>query len=188
MSHQEDIELENHKYKLVAQLEQYKEQMKREREQHLAGSTHMYRGAIDLALISIRSLIIVNGGAVIALLTFSGNLLARGEAPAMASAIAASMTNFLEGLILSLFTCLTSYLTQVAFSELPRSPENNKARRWGSLIRWLAIAGGMGSLLAFSLGAYRASQAFVHIGEIQCEAPEHEKASTPFPLSILQAP
>ncbi|HSV29630.1 MAG TPA: hypothetical protein VLL76_08720, partial [Candidatus Omnitrophota bacterium] len=82
-------ELEKFKYDRQCELEHYKEKMLRERHDWLfsqTGAVELMRGVISLALLSLRSLIVVNGGAVIAILTFSGNLFSRADCRAMAKA------------------------------------------------------------------------------------------------------
>jgi uncharacterized membrane protein len=80
---------------------------------------HMFEAAVEFAVLAIRTLVLVNGAAVIALLTFVGQVWANDQhnGSAMAHILFWPLMFFLLGLVLAVVTTLLAYLTQMLTTE-----------------------------------------------------------------------
>ena len=112
---------------------------------------HMFEAAVEFAILAIRTLILVNGAAVIALLTFVGQVWANDQhnGSAMAKILFWPLLFFLTGLILAVVTCLLAYLTQMITTERGGGTIPPASKR----LRLVAIAASMLSISAFTAGA-----------------------------------
>jgi hypothetical protein len=158
-------ELERYKVTLQAQQNQWLESIETNRHAWISGREDdriLVRAVIEFSSMTIRSLILVNGGAAIGILTFLGNLWNKDAPIAKASAIAIGpgLAGFIVGLSCALLTSGFAYLTQVAFSELSREG-NNPARKWGNRLRVVAIIMALCSLVSFLLGAWKCMAVFI---------------------------
>jgi hypothetical protein len=121
-----------------------------------------FRATIEFALLVIRSLVLVNGGAAIGVITYLGHLWSKTPESALASAMVVQhgLYAFVAGLALALLTAGCSYIAQALYSELDRhggktSPAASKGNRW----RYAGVACAALSLGAFIAGAYLSAQA-----------------------------
>jgi hypothetical protein len=146
----------------VRQREQWLNDLTTQREQWLNGVREMrimFKAIIDFALVTIRSLILVNGGAIIGIVSFTGNLWGHNgpAAKATAQAITPAVGWFVGGLAAALLTSGLSYIAQVAFVELAKP---RPAQIVGNACRFAAVAFAIGSFGCFIVGAYRCLAAF----------------------------
>jgi hypothetical protein len=163
-THKANLQLNaaNHEAKLQANQDLWQETTVREREQWLNGVRElhlMFKAIIDFALMTIRSLILVNGGAIIGIVTFTGNLWGHNgpAAKATAQAISPAVGWFVGGLAAALLTSGLAYGAQVAFAEFGKP---QPAKKIGNTCRVAAVALAIGSLVCFVVGAYRCLAAF----------------------------
>lgn len=112
---------------------------------------HMFRAAVDFAIIGIKTLVMVNGAAVIALLTFVGQVWANDQhnGSAMAKILFWPLLFFLAGLILAVVTTLLAYVTQMITTERGGGVIPPAAMR----LRVFAIIASGLSVAAFTAGA-----------------------------------
>ena len=112
---------------------------------------HMFEAAVEFAILAIRTLILVNGAAVIAVLTFVGQVWANDQhnGSAMAKILFWPLLFFLTGLILAVITCLLAYLTQMITTERGGGAIPPLSKR----IRLFAITASGLSIAAFTGGA-----------------------------------
>jgi hypothetical protein len=112
----------------------------------------MFKVIIDFALLAIRSLIIVNGGAIVGVVSFTGNLWSRDNSAAKAAAQALGPTLgwFIAGLSCALLTAGISYMSQVAFAEMK---SQKPAQVAGNVLRVIAMLAAIASLVCFVTGA-----------------------------------
>jgi len=98
---------------------------------------------------------LINGGAVAAVLAFFGNLLTAAHPPAVCRPmIFGALIAFAVGLLLGTLTSLVGYWVQTRWgAELPEHVTDEKAwnRKTICINKW-AVAIGLGSLLAFIVG------------------------------------
>jgi hypothetical protein len=112
---------------------------------------HMFEAAVEFAILAIRTLVLVNGAAVISLLTFVGQVWANDQhnGSGMAHILFWPLLFFLAGLVLAVTTTLLAYVTQMITVEhgsgfIP--PRSKRLRLVAILSAWL-------SLMAFAAGA-----------------------------------
>jgi hypothetical protein len=112
---------------------------------------HMFEAAVEFAVLALRTLVLVNGAAVIALLTFVGQVWANDQhnGSAMAHILFWPLMLFLVGLIMAVTATILGYITQMLTTEhgggtIP--PVSKKVRRF-------AIASAVLSLIGFTAGA-----------------------------------
>jgi hypothetical protein len=143
-------ELEEYKAKSTASLEAFKVSFALRQSQMTTGTAY--------ATIGLRSLLLVNGGGIVGILTFIGNLWAKDVAAAqdLAHAASHSVSSFVIGLLLALIALFTSYISQVIFIE-----RDEKKSGWpGHLFRMAALLACLASFGFFAYGALSAAQAF----------------------------
>jgi uncharacterized membrane protein YqgA involved in biofilm formation len=111
-----------------------------------------YKSLISISTEGMKALQLVNGGAVVALLAYLGQVSNRaGVAPQVRYAVGL----FILGLVAATFTFVTSYLTQFApFNEGVRGQEYKGAKHgpWWAV----TIAVALVSLMSFACGAFAA--------------------------------
>ncbi len=135
------------------------------------------KGAISLAQECLRALHIANGGAVIALLTFYGNIAAQGRAAMISlEPLTTALNFFASGLVCGLLASALGYVSQLEAATKDRSP-------WEIRFRWLALASATGSLVLFSAGTIEAGRSFnpVKPAGVAAQIPvtAHQQANAP---------
>lgn len=112
---------------------------------------HMFEAAVEFAILAIRTLILINGAAVIALLTFVGQVWANDQhnGSAMAHILFWPLLFFLTGLILAVITCLLAYITQMITTERGGGAIPPLSKK----VRFFAIMTSVLSITAFTAGA-----------------------------------
>lgn len=115
----------------------------------------MFDATIRFAEITIRSLLLLNGGAAVALLAFAGNAKQSGLPDEQLSAYASAVQMFGWGALLSVGVAALAYLAQLFFTEMSA----RKPHPAGIVLRCAAIFMAFVSLGLFGCGTYKASQA-----------------------------
>lgn len=134
--------------------------------------------AIGSANLALRTLVLINGGAAVTVLTFMGSLFGKSNLTAASiSQVTAPLIYFALGVAVATFAMATAYLTNYAtagiissrtksFSE-PFITESKRSKRW----RWsylvfivLSIIFALSSLALFNCGmiSVQASISFIH--------------------------
>jgi hypothetical protein len=104
-------------------------------------------------------LVLVNGAAVIALLTFIGNLASKDDHTAkllVAGGIVVALRWFAGGLFFAVMTAIAGYISALYFA---RSIPLKRVRR-AALIRAIAMGPGFASAAAFGWGVWKSGAAF----------------------------
>lgn len=129
------LSLEEHKYNLSANLE-------------------MFKSIIQSGQNAIKTMLLLNGGAAIALLAFIGKLSDNNSSaiPDFAYSIAAFV---IGALAIGVTSCLT-YLSQIAFDS-----DVKWHRKVGTTLQATCVALGLTSISAFAFGTYKTYQAFL---------------------------
>jgi hypothetical protein len=116
----------------------------------------LVEGLLRFAELTVRSLLILNGGSAMALLAFAGNAMARGT-DGYVKSLAPAVLAFGVGATLSVATAAFSYLAQLFLIE----PESERLRWWlGGGMRVVAVLCGLGALIIFVYGIWILSKAF----------------------------
>lgn len=118
--------------------------------------------AISVSHVVLRNLLLINGGAAIALLSFVGKL-----PPAQAKAVAATLLWFAWGVILTAIAVAFSYFTHFFMAGVIISrtrsynqpfitdgPQTHRWARWKLIFHILAAATALGSLILFVFGMF----------------------------------
>jgi hypothetical protein len=158
------LDLERFKAEIQATKDLWVERSTREREAWLHGlktEMEVFKAVTEFAGITIRSLILVNGGAIIGILTFLGHLWNRDSPAAKATAqgISPALSWLIAGLTLALLTAGASYISQVLFSEW-RDANNQVIPTPGNVARFVAVGCAAISLACFIMGALTCLNAF----------------------------
>lgn len=115
-----------------------------------------FKQVIALGQSTLKSMMLINGGAAVALLAFLGNLVTRSSSFANVASFAASMRMFVIGVFLASVAYATTYFSQMFYEG-----EKKWQRRTGLGFHVLTSLVGAGALIAFLWGAHIAYQAFV---------------------------
>ncbi len=133
----------------------------------------LQRGVFDVAMLAMKSLLVFNGGAIIALLTFFGNFIARNpERSASIVALADSILFYVIGAALALVSTMLTYLTlevilrgRVRKLLLEKMPMTVFGSWPGHVLRILAALSGVASFCLFVAGSLTAAEALVVLAE-----------------------
>ncbi|EKT4523494.1 hypothetical protein QEM13_002769 [Pseudomonas putida] len=142
---------------LIERLKAYlQSEIEKEKYSHSA-NLEMFKSVIQTGQNAIRSMVLLNGGAAVALLAFIGKLTdaSRINIPSFAT----PLTIFVIGAFLSTISSGVTYLTQILYSE-----EGKWQVRAGITLHGLSILLGLASLSLFGYGTYRAYGAFIALG------------------------
>jgi hypothetical protein len=112
------------------------------------------RGAIDFGILTIRSLILVNGAGAVGLLTFYGNAAAKGAAPVNVGFLTTAIILFGFGVFFAITCSLAAYLSQLAVGAV------TGPKRLEAPVRIVAIVCGAVSASLFLAGIIIAAMAF----------------------------
>lgn len=125
----------------VSNLEWYRAQQEMNRE--------MFRSVIDAGSAAVKSSLLINGGASVALLAFIGNIGAKGHIP---NALLVAIASFCIGVLTSAMAMGARYLSQHCYAHnLPA---------WANPLRYVSIGLVIVAYLAFGFGIYCALSAF----------------------------
>lgn len=139
-----------------------------------------WRGMFESVILSganaVRALLLVNGGASVAMLAFLGHLFSsRNGVEVNVDSIRLCLLLFGIGTALATFCAGWTYFTQSIYAEhlrkcnaaISKHLANNSTEelnlsesRAGNAMNWIAIVAGFGSYVAFCLGIWEAYQAF----------------------------
>ena len=122
-----------------------------------ASSRELFQSVIAMATLTIKSLILINGGAVVALLAFIGHLATSATGRPAIHAFAAPLQWFVIGVgTATLFAGFVA-LAQKCFAEEYDAAEESKRKRrlkfWANAFVWISIIFGVSSISAFAVGS-----------------------------------
>jgi hypothetical protein len=124
------------------------------------------RAAIESANLTLRTAMIINGGAAISVLAFIGGLASRDKVSLVTiTQTAATLVWFAFGVAVATLSMGLAYFTNLAvtgasfsqqktfvFPFIQDTDKSRRYRRWGEIFRWLAVAGAIASLALFICG------------------------------------
>ncbi|WP_236170126.1 hypothetical protein [Pseudomonas parasichuanensis] len=133
-------------------------QSKVEKEKYsYSAELEMFKSVIQTGQSALKAIVLLNGGAAVALLAFIGKL-ADVSKPNI-SLFALPLTIFVVGAFLSTISSGLTYLTQLIYSE------NGRWRvQSGISLQAISIGLGMGALSLFGYGTYLSYNAFIALG------------------------
>jgi hypothetical protein len=139
--------------------------------------SYVNKAAIDTATLSLRTLVVINGGAAIAILTFLGGVAAKEKIDfAKVGVVADTLKWFAFGVALAVLGMALAYLTNFAMASITSSrvrtwehpyvsngPKTIRWRRINLAFHIAAILVAIGSLVLFLVGMFAASDAITHL-------------------------
>lgn len=111
-----------------------------------ASGLELFKSVIEMAKVTVTSLILINGGSAVALLAFIGHLASAGNSPTPISSFAKPLLYFVIEVFAAAFFGGLILLTQKLYGE--RWP------RCAKVTSWISGFIGLGSFAAFGAGSY----------------------------------
>lgn len=140
---QAGLSLEERKLRTQHTLAQYEAQTRSDLE--------AVRAAIESGREALNALLLINGGAVVALLGFVGAMASKTNGMAVASSMRAPLLRFGTGVLLGALAFGARYVAQAFYA--------SDMNRWGHAFNFLSIALSIGGYAMFGLGMLGASEA-----------------------------
>lgn len=154
-----------------------RENAHRAHDANTAFHTYVNQAAIDSANLALRTLIVINGGAAVAVLTFLGGVASKDKIDfAKVGVVAGTIEWFAWGVALGVAGMALAYFTNYAMAGIagrksltymhPFVVENAKSTLWQKLnivFHLFAIAAAIGSLILFMVGMLATSDAVTHL-------------------------
>jgi hypothetical protein len=139
--------------------------------------SYVNKAAMEAATLSVRTLVVINGGAAIAILTFLGGVASKERIDFVkVGVVAGTIKWFAFGVALAVLGMALSYLTSFAMAAIASSRIRNwmhpylsdgpKTKRWRRLnlaFHILAMLVASGSLALFLIGMLSTSDAVTHL-------------------------
>jgi hypothetical protein len=136
-------------------LEKYRAELQHWVEQHKAleaFNIEMFRAVVAYGQSALKSAMLINGGAGVALLAFIGHVWEKDLAPEIVRGLTWSLFLFISGVLASAVAAGTTYLSQHFWA--------SDWQRTGHAINYITIVLVGMSYLAFAIGGYEAYSAF----------------------------
>ena len=111
----------------------------------VSSNLEMFRSVIAAGQVAMRNMIIINGGACVAILAFVGGIFDKNEP--LARSLSSALLYFGTGVLTGGFVAGFTYLSQCAYHE--------NQRKLGDYIRFICIILGLISYGLFALGSYK---------------------------------
>ncbi|SEI80884.1 hypothetical protein [Paraburkholderia diazotrophica] len=123
----------------------------------------MLKATTEAGQTALKSAILINGGAAVAILAFVGNAVTRWKidpGSPLLTAVGFAMLTFVIGTGLAGASTAFRYLSQFAYGTAFDN-SSKRWRTWGDLGSLVAVLLGVGSFVAFFIGGYQAFRAIV---------------------------
>jgi len=134
--------------------------------------------AVDLSKEALRTIVLLNGAAVIALFALIGQIIK--DAPGLVLGVLWAVQVFVLGAVLGGLATFVGYVTQYLIAE---SATKGHLVFWSKLVHWIAILSVVAAYVAFIVAAFAAAGA-VRVGEL----PTIETAVAPPMQQVLPQP
>lgn len=130
------------------------------RQQHHEHNLEMLRATITTGQSALKSALLINGGAAVALLAFIGSVWSSPNTEKALPEISAALLLYVFGVLSAAVAAGATYFSQAGFGH-----EFGKiSRPVGHVGRWLAVLGVFASYVLFGYGSYGSYLAFVGFG------------------------
>lgn len=121
--------------------------------------TSLFHATIDAGKSALNSIIIINGGAVIALMSVMSSLVDGGKGDNLASSLAISLLLFGIGVLAGSVGFCSRYISQAFFTHDHRQPECGYKTR-ANIFLALSVLSALTGLVIFGVGVFGAFEAF----------------------------
>ena len=126
-----------------------------------------FRASIQAGQAALKSAILINGGASVAILAFIGNLATSENSKALIPILSCSLAYFVFGTLVAAMASGGAYLSQAAYSKVNQEEETAEAtERWekrGKVFQYTTIIFVIVSYILFGLGALLTYKTFLNI-------------------------
>ncbi|MDP2075207.1 hypothetical protein [Hydrogenophaga sp.] len=122
-------------------------------------SIEMLKAVLEAGKSALHALLIINGGAVVALLGVMSNLVGKSDGSALARYLSLPLLQFGIGVLLGAVGFAFRYLSQACYSESKN--ENDRLHRAGDWFRYAAILSAISGYVLFGFAITNAYQAVV---------------------------
>lgn len=117
----------------------------------------LFRSVISFAGAALKSAMLINGGAAVAMMAFIGNIWTQGVSALAVTSLTNSILYFSSGVLAAAVATMTSYFTQYFYLHGPECA--------GHVFRAFSIIIGIGAFVLFGYGTYEVYTAFFkHLG------------------------
>jgi hypothetical protein len=120
-------------------------------------SLEMLKAVLEAGKSALHALLIINGGAVVALLGVMSNLAGKGQGALLATYLALPLLEFGIGVLAGAIGFALRYFSQACYAESDK--QSDKFSQWGDLLRYAAILTAFSGYVLFGFGvvnSYRA--------------------------------
>lgn len=122
-------------------------------------SLEMLKAVLEAGKSALQALLIINGGAVVALFGVMSNLAGKSGGALLAKYLALPLLQFGIGVLVSAIGFAFRYLSQACYSESDAQTDNYKA--WGDRFRYAAIFSAIAGYVLFGYGVGNAYHAVI---------------------------
>ncbi len=122
-------------------------------------SIEMLKGVLEAGKSALHALLIINGGAAVALLGVMSNLAGKGGGAPLARYLALPLLEFGIGVLVGAIGFAFRYFSQACYSESANT--QNPYRRWGDWFRYGAIASAFIGFVLFGFAVFNAYYAVI---------------------------
>jgi len=128
-------------------------------------SIETYKSLIQLSIEGLKILLILNGGAAVALLAYLGNIAGKVE---LLPDMRLPMMGFIVGLVSCALAFLTTYLTQLSLFNEPTGTDAIRFFSRHQVWLWISIALALISISAFAIGSFTSARSFRQATRCNC--------------------
>ena len=122
-------------------------------------SIEMLKAVLEAGKSALHALLIINGGAVVALLGVMSNLVGKSGGAPLAKYLALPLLQFGIGVLIGAVGFALRYLSQACYSD--SSDPQDKLHRWGDLLRYAAILSAIAGYVLFGFAIVNSYHAVV---------------------------
>lgn len=123
-------------------------------------SLEMFKAVLESGKSALHSIVIINGGAVVALLGVMSNLAGKDSGKVLAGYLALPLLEFGLGVLSGGLGFAFRYFSQACYSEATRS-ETDRFSAWGDRFRYCAICSALAGYLLFGVAIVNAYNAVI---------------------------
>jgi hypothetical protein len=122
--------------------------------------TELFKAVVESGKSALHSVIIINGGAVIALMNVMSRLVGKLSSNKLAACLAEPMLYFGLGVLAGGLGFALRYISQAYYTADFNISNTNKYKLGGDIVRWLALIAALSGYTLFTLGIVGSFNAF----------------------------
>jgi len=122
-------------------------------------SVEMLKAVLEAGKSALQALLVINGGAAVALLGVMSNLAGKGGVSRLATLLALPMLEFGLGVLLGAVGFAFRYLSQACYAEM--ADQKSSVTKWGDRLRYAAVATALAGYVLFGVAVVNAYNAVI---------------------------